>query len=187
MTPPASPLLDDLLVQAALRVEQDYFDLARIPSSSAVPSQAHLERVYTYELYHQMRTLMPVQSTVVTDLDARWRLHGEVDKSGSYIPGRLVPDFIWHVPGKERNGHVIEVKRASARGSALLADVVKLGHFLEAGYERATLVIVGVLSARRLANVLSAIGDSPRDSTRRVQILLHEKAGCVDWAGPSAR
>ena len=67
------------------------------------------ERVYCYELYHCLRT-------VITDHRFPYTLSGEVDKTGHpYIRGnildRVKPDFVVHAPGDmERNLVVIEVK-----------------------------------------------------------------------------
>jgi hypothetical protein len=64
------------------------------------------ERVFSYELYHQIRMLM-------ID-DPMLSLCGEIDKSGNIdfeVPHRRNPDFILHHAGHSRNNElVIEVK-----------------------------------------------------------------------------
>ena len=66
------------------------------------------ERVFCYELYHQMRL---IQSQIgLTDI----QIHGEIDKSGHFEfdeDAQKNPDFVFHVPGMmEGNAIVVEVK-----------------------------------------------------------------------------
>lgn len=69
--------------------------------------QIYRERVYCYELYHQLRCVLGDSSL--------YELNGEVDKAGHPIIqkalGAKKPDLIVHVQGKmAKNLAVIEVK-----------------------------------------------------------------------------
>jgi hypothetical protein len=99
-----------------------------------------------------------------------WRVNGEVDKVTSYIPGRAIPDFIWHVPGTTQNGHVVEVKRATARLRSIRADVQKLQSFKQvAGYQQATLLVVGTRMDSRGFDSLLASAE-----LARVNVMFHD-------------
>src|SRR6266568_1457380 len=98
--------LSDLLGTATAAVAPEYF---RLPIHGADP--VYRERVYCYELYHQMRLRWPPGSP--------YRLNGEVDKrSHPYFAdgGSPKPDLLVHEPGTGRNHAVFEVK--SINGSA---------------------------------------------------------------------
>ena len=64
------------------------------------------ERVFCYELYHQLRQILPKDDPIT--------LHAEIDKRGHIDFGpddRRNPDFIFHTPGTHKgNTLVIEVK-----------------------------------------------------------------------------
>lgn len=134
--------LDGILSEATACVGETYFLL---PIDGGDP--VYRERVYCYELYHQMRLL--------------WRdefgytLGGEVDKSGHpKIRGERIrgakPDFLVHKPGHmEGNYAVVEVKPIPVGPAAMLADVEKLAEFrADAGYQRAIYLIYGTRGDR---------------------------------------
>lgn len=87
------------------------------------------ERVYTYELYHNLRTLLD---------NSRYTLAGEMDKSGnSAFPNELqdkIPDLIVHIPETDSwNLAVIEVKSTVSfnKGGGLVNDLKKLTDFID--------------------------------------------------------
>lgn len=100
------------------------------------------ERVYCYELYHQLRVCMEREPFF------RYTLHGEVDKKGhpkiADKCGEKIPDFLFHVPGEMDNLAVMEVKPSPAGEGELKDDVEKLLCFMEkAAYHRGILLIYG--------------------------------------------
>ena len=94
------------MIKTALsQVEPDYF---KVPTTYELSGIVR-ERVFCYELYHQLRKL---RNSKTTKLDLE--LNGEIDKR-SHIDfdkkDRKNPDFVFHNPGThERNTLVIEVK-----------------------------------------------------------------------------
>ena len=96
--------LDRILQDATAAVEDNYFRL-HIDGADA---PIYRERVYCYELYHQMRRRWPD--------DGPFRLNGEVDKAAHPVLSRLdasyaKPDLLVHGPGDMgRNHAIIEVK-----------------------------------------------------------------------------
>lgn len=87
---------------AMARVNANYIILKVAGGSSK-----HRERVYCYELYHQMRCLQEQ-----CNLQEEFTINGEIDKKGHpTIPHNFNPDFVMHEPGDdEKNICVIEVK-----------------------------------------------------------------------------
>ena len=118
--------------------DSTYFALPIAGSENPV----YRERVYCYELYHQLRVVIEKESSF------RYSLHGEVDKKGhpqiSDKCGEKIPDFLFHVPGKMDNLAVVEVRPSPAGQGELRDDVEKLLCFIEkAAYHRGILLIYG--------------------------------------------
>jgi len=143
------------------------------------------ERVYAYELYHQLRVRWP----------AEWEysLAGEVDKRGHpLIRGGLLdnakPDLLIHVPGRMANLAAIEIKpvradRYPGEDDAFQRDINKLLAFRDVGYTGSFLISFGESLDRMLdsGRVLRGYG-VPID---RVELLHHRRPGepavAVSW------
>jgi hypothetical protein len=100
------------MIQESIRnVGMKYFML----ETTYEPSGIVRERVFCYELYHQIR--IHHDNNTVT-------LNGEIDKSGHKKFNKLDrknPDFVFHIPGQmEGNTSVIEVK-----GKLVKKDIIK--------------------------------------------------------------
>jgi hypothetical protein len=101
--------LSRIISDATRLIEPAYFRL-----NIAGGDPVYRERVYCYELYHQMR--------VHWSADTPYYLNGEVDKTGHSLltelgVGRRKPDLLVHRPGDMIGNHaVIEVKRRMAPG-----------------------------------------------------------------------
>ncbi len=120
----------DLLKTAICRVEPTCFGLAVANSSVRILR----ERVFCYELYHQVRLL-------TANDEASISIHGEIDKRGhrDYLgEDQVNPDFVIHCPGtNEHNILVIEVKgqigaEANRKDFRKLLNFVR-SHSYEAG------------------------------------------------------
>jgi hypothetical protein len=140
-----------LLTQATKQIEPSYFrlDVANAPSM-------YRERVYCYELYHQLRIAWPSGTPFV--------LHGEVDKRRHPILGHWawIPDLVVHEPGNmDQNLLVIEVKSVDgARSDAdVLRDLTKLHRLVtKGGYARGVFLLFGE-DAAALRNVRRCASD----------------------------
>lgn len=114
----------DCFLNATQEVDEIYFQL----KVSGIEHAKFLERVYCYELYHQMRIRWPKVPHSLT---------GEIDKSGhprvrEGILNRSKPDFTIHIPGSmENNLLVIEVKARDPVDADVLRDLEKLTAFRE--------------------------------------------------------
>src|SRR6185312_6688767 len=111
----------NVLLSACADVSDRYYQLPQ-----AQGDRVYRERVYCYELYHQMRCQWG---------ELPYSLGGEVDKAGHPVfrdgpYGHSKPDFLVHIPG-DMGGNlaVVEVKASTASLDALRADVRKLAWF----------------------------------------------------------
>ncbi len=127
-----------LLERATAFVPAEYFQLPIDGQEDPI----YRERVYCYELYHQLRAIWPQ--------DSQFSLAGEVDKSGHpLIRGNGLdnckPDFLVHVPGDMGgNFAVIEVKPIRAQAAAVQKDIETLSNFVaHAQYEKAIYLFYG--------------------------------------------
>ncbi|MCI0577230.1 MAG: hypothetical protein L0331_13645 [Chloroflexi bacterium] len=119
---------------------------AQIPSQymlfpvAGEPNPIYRERVYYYELYHQLR--------VTTGDDFGYSLGGEVDKSRhpilrEFALDKTKPDLLVHRPG-DMSGNLIvmEVKPVTARAEHIRKDLCNLTSFVLRGqYYRAIYLI----------------------------------------------
>lgn len=106
------PQLDkviQLLLEATSRIQSDYFIQASAGDDENAAAVEHCrERVYAYELYHQLRSIWP----------SNWNymLAGEIDKTGHALirSGEMrgaKPDLVVHRPGRmDCNLLVVEIK-----------------------------------------------------------------------------
>jgi hypothetical protein len=139
---------DDIFREATANISREYFLLPVVWSPSI-----YRERVYCYELYHQLRRHWPEETTP-------YRLNGEIDKRGhpyftedDWSPK---PDLLVPVPGSHNNYAVIEVKTAdNLRNREVLKDIDTLTRFInEAGYARGIHLVFGA-SATETLDLLS--------------------------------
>ena len=134
--PLTDQVFDKILKKASKAIGPEYFLL------ESVENPPHYrERVYCYELYHQMRKEFD-------KLDFRLRLNGEVDK-GSHSKECVKnkkPDFIVHQPGSnEKNYAVIEVKSLKGlRKDSLKKDLETIMCFMTSlTYKRGIFLVYG--------------------------------------------
>lgn len=129
------------------------------------------ERVYCYELYHQMRhACEPILGL------SDYCLTAEVDKRGH--PDQAVqalklgvPDFLIHVPGKSLNYAAMEVKPAGAPEKQETKDIKSLEKLQKLGYERLIYLIYGELMTSQLRRLRIGIGKLP------IEVWNHQSPG----------
>lgn len=128
--------LTRLITEATAGISESYF---RLNIDGGDP--AYRERVYCYELYHQLRVIWP---------ETEYYLNGEVDKAGHPKFKRMLargskPDLLVHRPGYMKGNHtIIEVKTEEAHRGDIKKDIEKLSLFVnEVGYKRAIYLFFG--------------------------------------------
>lgn len=127
----------EIACDSIANIREEYFGIERYRD---VPTLR--ERVYCYELYHQMRRRLPKTFPYL--------LHGEIDKSGHDWIAKLFggscpnPDFVVHVPGSPQNLVVIEVKTTINEKTEIQKDIIKLNIFInKVNYYRGILLLFG--------------------------------------------
>ncbi|WP_296201950.1 methionyl-tRNA formyltransferase-like protein [uncultured Hyphomicrobium sp.] len=160
--------LDQILTRATGRVADRYFQL---PIDGGDP--VYRERVYCYELYHQMRVRWPQHS--------EYSLNGEVDKAAhpqaGLLDGTPKPDLLVHIPGTMAGNHaVIEVKSCRANAAVITIDLVKLVRFVRRfRYQRAIYLVYGYAAAQTLERVHAAV--EALEDLVPIEVWLHEQPG----------
>jgi hypothetical protein len=160
--------LSDILAKASAAIEYQYF---LVPIFEGNPVQR--ERVYCYELYHQMRCIWPNGSDFI--------LNGELDKGGhpklKQKLGPLKPDFLVHHPGRmDLNYAVIEVKPAWPSKKAIRKDVKSISKLIrEANYQRGIYLIYGGSEQGRVDRMVDFAKE--HTSNTQIEVWLHSYAG----------
>lgn len=113
-------LFNSAMERAALAVDQLYFLVPRVNSESV-----YRERVYCYELYHQLRIQLKKMK-----FSSEYYLNGELDKVGTKSLKGKKPDFIFHQPGDDyHNLLTMEVKSSRYDVASFCDDIGKLKFF----------------------------------------------------------
>jgi hypothetical protein len=175
----------DLVCTAASRISGQYFQLPVSGLGKAIDR----ERVYCYELYHQLRVAQ------AEDLSLHaFQLAGEVDKKGhpemrgSTILDASKPDLLVHVPGEMKiNVLVVEVKPINTRGDLFTKDVEKVAAFVhKANYAAGACLVYGDGSKQldRLRKIATT-AFTP-EILAAVRLLHHptsgERASIISWS-----
>lgn len=99
--------LIEFILEAMSNVEKSCYDVVMATNELTREKELKRERVYCYELYHQMRLLQKKGK-----LGSEININAEIDKRGhSIIKDNFNPDFIIHQQGSMTNYCTIEVKR----------------------------------------------------------------------------
>ena len=169
--------LDDIVRSATAAIGHQYFQL---PVAGRDP--VLYERVYCYELYHQMRSRWPETTLFLT---------GEIPKHGheiimANIENAVVPDFLIHEPGNMGNNHaIIEVKSSQATAFGIRKDLATLDQFCaQVGYQRAIYLFYGGGIDLDLVRKLAA----ERPVQTYIEIWVHSEPGAaadlIEVVGP---
>ena len=115
----------EMIKDSLENVGDEYYKITTTYESSGIVR----ERVFCYELYHQMRLVQSARG--LTDV----QIHGEIDKSGHIAfdrNARKNPDFVFHIPSMmQGNAIVVEVK-GKIEGNyqeGVYKDIVTLSKF----------------------------------------------------------
>lgn len=161
--------LDQIFREATRSVDEPYF---RLPIDGGDP--VYRERVYCYELYHQMRIRWPE--------NCPYWLNGEIDKGGHPLlrakgADYAKPDFLIHTPGDMNGNHaIIEVKSEKAPPGEIWQDLRKLSQFVtDIGYARAIYLIYGYRSGRKAEQIAQMIQGA--EKLAPIELWVHASPG----------
>lgn len=161
--------LTKILTAATAAIKRGYFHL---PIDGGDP--VYRERVYCYELYHQMRSRWP---------DSKYVLNGELDKAGHPLLIELgadnkKPDFLVHKPGDMRGNHtIIEVKVAEAANDGIRKDIKTLDRFVRrVNYKRAIYLFFGHAADNALIKRIRSVAEE-FDELVPIELWFHQSVG----------
>jgi len=162
------------LLDASLNMDPKYFKL-----SVSYQDYEYRERVYCYELYHQIRKII--------EDDFPYALCGEVDKRGHEKIeecGAIIPDFLIHNPGFMGpcdNLIIIEVKSIEGievgdANRGLIKDINKIKCMinLKNGYHKGIILVYGSGNTVRKQNIRTAFFENTQDIADDIIIIYHE-------------
>lgn len=164
-----------LIINATSRIPSTYFN----PRLWGI-GLGYRERIYCYELYHQMRSGFDS-----VHFSVPYVINGELDKSGTYADILLKPDFIFHIPGDlENNLLAIEVKRGpQLKMLSLRKDLTDLKTLrTKLGYHKGIMLIFGPLNTltksyireSKLDGIIFIHHELPLESARIIpESLIH--------------
>ena len=160
--------LPRILVLATSKISSNYFLL---PIDGGDP--VYRERVYCYELYHQLRCEW--------DEECKYSLMGEVDKSAHPIlknfgADGFKPDFLIHSPGHMAgNNTIIEVKSEELRG--IEGDLNKLSLFVrDVGYMKAIYLFFGYNLDNKKFRIIKEAA-SKIENLAPIEVWFHQSDG----------
>ncbi|MDE4541320.1 hypothetical protein [Thermoanaerobacterium sp. R66] len=137
----------------------------------------HRERVYCYELYHQLRCQLNKIH------NRNYVLFGEEDKRGVYTKDELnkIPDFIIHIPGSNYNLAIVEVKSIMAKTHDIIKDYNKIKDFIQYNnYKYGILLFFGEDNNKIPKAVHEIKSEIEKDGTRNIKLIWHKKTDVVD-------
>jgi len=143
-------------------VDQDYYRI----ETTYDPHGVVRERVFCYELYHQLR--------ISLTNDYPYKIHGELDKHGHreiQRQNQKIPDFLFHIPGTHDENNVIVEVKGSLNRHLIISDLVKIKSFMaNVNYKFG----VFLLFSYTLENFLDEIKFSEIAINRTNRILFQE-------------
>lgn len=174
-----------LLDIACRSVDRPWFNVPVASIGRAMGVTAYRERVYCYELYHQLRLLTDEPAGMAAGAPD-YKLSGEIDKAGlnaMTVGGKHKPDLVWHIPGSARhNSVVVEVKAAdrwSHRG--VVKDLETLSTFLsvpDRAYRHGALIVFGPTDTKQLRDRVHRAAKAAglhRSAMQRARLWLHRE------------
>lgn len=158
------------VIDSLNKIEQRYIKLSAVHKVDGLIR----ERVFCYELYHQMRQNISLNKLTV--------INGEIDKRGYPEFENKNPDFVFHIPGS-RNGNalVCEVK-GNIRRPGVKKDFESICHFIEKQNYKSGFFIVFNNSIEQLKQ---KAGDvirtfSTRSCADKIWIIAIPKSCCCE-------
>ena len=159
---------DSLLKKSTSSISENYFQLTVFGKEQPI----FRERVYCYELYHQLRCRWE-------EIDSNFQICGEIDKRGHPIlrERKETPDFLVHVPGEDANFTIMEVKHSEFTKDGLIKDINTVYNFMncDVPYERGICLIYGNRDGL-IDDITTAVLEAEVD-TSQIEIWHHPLVG----------
>ena len=163
----------NIFKKALSKIKQDYYHISTIYDSNGITR----ERVFCYELYHQLRCEFN---------DDILKVHGELDKRGQidfHDETRAIPDFLIHQPGTHANNNIIIEVKGVLNKYDIIGDLQKIYSFIHdpiIHYENGIFLQYNH-SFLDLRNYLSSrINEIEKDQDKKIVIICSKKEGVVE-------
>lgn len=157
------------LLKATALIPPDYFNLQVATTEATI----YRERVYCYELYHQLRRVLPI--------DFPFTLQGEIDKRNhpiiSKVCGAIKPDFLVHTPGNMENSNLVVAEVKSVRNVRKLRKdfkTLRCMTSLENGYFRGISILFGQNNDDAYDKAVRLYKKHCADATERIHLFFHK-------------
>ena len=137
----------DIINMAASQVTQNYLNL----TTTYEPSGIVRERVFCYELYHQIRLILGKNHKLT--------LNGEIDKRGHQdfkVEDRKNPDFVFHIPGQHEGHTIILEVQGNIDTEGITKDFRTIRTFISSYQYQAGIFL---LYNHKLTELLEVLGD----------------------------
>lgn len=173
------PELVQKISKAAGAIDKEYLNL----KTTYEPKGIVRERVFCYELYHQLRKL---------NLAQELKLNGEVDKRGHTDfdkEDRRNPDFVFHVPGTHLNNTIVmEVKGALSKPKKVIKDFSTLHLFVSKYDYEAGVFLLYNHTIQDLRKLIHTYGEKiASDSTlKKIYIITLPEAHKIEYCNTLA-
>ena len=163
----------DHFKEAIKLIDEDYINI----SVYELPDKIYRERVYCYELYHQLRNLLG---------DNEYILDGELDKKAhpiiSSAIGGKIPDFVIHKRGNmDLNLVIVEVKSINnleKKRSNLNTDLEKIKDFIEeADYQKGIMLIYSNGTDQLTEEIIKIYREKTRGFSNKLLLIWHPGPG----------
>jgi hypothetical protein len=153
------------LKTATSRISTNYFLLPVAGKDRPIKR----ERVYCYELYHQLRIALNGSDLTLT---------AEPDKRGNpdFLDGKKPnPDFIFHTPGRHEDNTVVVEVECRLDKKHLIKDLMNLKLMKEKGYRVLVLLLFAV--PRVPWPSLKSAASEAEINLNEFVVILHQEAG----------
>lgn len=137
-----------IITEAAEQVTKNYLKLTTTYESSGIVR----ERIFCYELYHQLR--------IKLGNDHQLTLSGEIDKRGHLDfkeEDRKNPDFLFHIPGQHKGNTIIIEVKGNLDTGGIIKDFETINTFISSYQYQ---VGVFLLYNHTLAELSKGLGDN---------------------------
>jgi len=158
---------------ACEQISKDYFYFPVYSEKGTI----YRERVYCYELYHQLRLALRRGFKYVLSGEVDKRMHPVLSKEGE---DHVIPDFLVHVPATMKNLLVMEVKSPNAKIEGICKDVKIIRTFIDKmKYTYGIILVYGqgerVIEAFKGKINKTLLND---DMKNKIKLLWHKEPNC---------
>lgn len=158
--------LDEILSKATALISSKFYELP-IDGGPTV----FRERVYCYELYHQMRCIWPSGTEYVLNGELDKRAHPSLKK----LSFKHTPDLLIHTPGNMAGNNIIIEIKCQIKTNGIIKDIQTIEKFIrDANYKRGIYLVYGPASDDKNIDKIISLYKSEKISSK-IELWVHPK------------